>query len=138
MSKSTIWFGYLDAGEKSSPVAIDERLNTGNPHTLYVFNLSRGRILEYRRDIAEPKLRELHDDEQSVVGELKAAFEAARHEFRTRGARILNLPERDSGRAATQEPRLQDDEDADFDDFDIDLSADDVEEAEELDEVEEM
>lgn len=139
MSKSTIWYGYLDAGEKSSPVVIDERLNTGNPQTLYVFNLARGKILEYRRDIAEPKLRELKAAEQSVVSELKTAFDAARHEFRTRGARILNLPERGAAAASTAEPRLQEgeDEEMDFEDFDIDLVADD-EEVEELDEVEEM
>jgi hypothetical protein len=137
MSKSTIWYGYLDAGEKSSPVVIDERLNTGNPQTLYVFNLARGKILEYRRDIAEPKLRELKAAEQSVVSELKTAFDAARHEFRTRGARILNLPERGAAVASAAEPLRQEDEDLDFEDFDIDLVADD-EEAEELDDVEEM
>jgi hypothetical protein len=140
MSKSTVWFGYLDAGAKSSAVAIDERLNTGNPNTVYVFNLARGKILEYKREIAEEKLRDLEPDESSVLDELKAAFEAARRDFHTRGAQILNLPER--GQAANTPERSRDeddtvDEEAVFDDLDIDLEDAD-EDLDELDEVEEM
>ena len=47
------WFGFLDAGKSSSPVVQDSSLNTGNPATIYLFNLMRGRILEYRKDIVE-------------------------------------------------------------------------------------
>ena len=34
-------------------------MDTGNPKTLYLFNLIRGEILEYAREIVEDKLREL-------------------------------------------------------------------------------
>ena len=138
MSKSTIWYGYLEAGDKSTAVAIDERLNTGNPNTLYVFNLARGKILEYTREIAEAKLRELAAEEAALVAELKPAFDAARREFNTRGAQILNLPERGQTRPARDSTPEDDDpadEDSNFDDLDLDL---DEEDAEEYDEVEEM
>src|SRR3569623_949320 len=52
-------YGYLEAGNKSTAVVLDRTLNTGNPETLYLFNLARGEILEYSRKIVEPKLREL-------------------------------------------------------------------------------
>jgi len=58
-SKRGLWFGCLEAGNSSSPVIRDQHLETGNVKTLYIFNLARGRILEYQREIVEPKLRDL-------------------------------------------------------------------------------
>ena len=55
--KKNLWYGYLEAGANSSPVIRDDGLNTGNPKTVYLFNLARGCILEYSREIVEPKLR---------------------------------------------------------------------------------
>lgn len=98
MSDNTMWYGYLDAGERSSAVAMDSRLNTGDPTTVYIFNLQRGEILEYKRAIIEPKLRELKGKEQELEAELKNAFRKARSGFTPRGARIANVPEK--GRAA--------------------------------------
>ena len=59
------WCGFLDAGSKSSPVLLDHKLDTGNPKTVYMFNLKSERIIEYNRQIAEPKLRELKGNEAS-------------------------------------------------------------------------
>ena len=50
-SKASLWFGHLSAGARSSPVLRDARLDTGNPKTLYMFNLKRGEILEYAREV---------------------------------------------------------------------------------------
>ncbi len=61
--QETLWFGYLEAGKKSGPVVRDVTLGTGTETTFYLFSLNRGAILEYRRDIAEPKLRELTEEE---------------------------------------------------------------------------
>lgn len=57
-----LWFGFLEAGKSSSPVMRDAVFDTGNHETTYLFNLAKGRILEYRRDIVEQKLRELSLD----------------------------------------------------------------------------
>ena len=51
--KTPLWLGYLEAGKSASPVVRDSSLDTGNPATIYLFNLMRGRILEYRKDIVE-------------------------------------------------------------------------------------
>lgn len=139
MSKSTIWYGFLDAGAKSTAVVIDERLNTGNPNTIYVFNFARGKILEYKREIAETKLREFRAEESAVLQELQSAFDRARREFRTRGASILNLPERGNpkkARAKDEEMDIEDDDN--FDDFDLELGTTEDESVDELEEIEEM
>jgi hypothetical protein len=84
MAKNFIWCGYLEAGDKSTPVVIDDRLETGNPETMYLFNLKRNEILTYNRGIVQPKLRELRDDEAGVVQDLKNAFSKARRGFKIR------------------------------------------------------
>lgn len=76
-----IWYGFLEAGEKSSPVLVDKSLDTGNPNLIYIYNLSRDKIIEYRRDIVESKLRELRSDEAKVEKELATRYEAARQLF---------------------------------------------------------
>lgn len=92
MSDKHYWYGYLEAGEKSSPVLLDSRLDTGSADTMYLFNLKRGAILEYKRAIIEPKLRELTADEQAVGKELKAAYVDARSAFVPRGGKAVVIP----------------------------------------------
>jgi hypothetical protein len=84
MPKNFIWCGYLEAGDKSTPVILDQRMDTGNPETLYLFNLKRNEILTYNRGIVGPKLRELRDDEAAVVPELKGAYAKARRGLKLR------------------------------------------------------
>ncbi len=85
MSKDSLWFGYLEIGEKSSPVAQDPKLLTGKPDTIYLFNLQRNTIIEYKREIVESKLRPLNGNEAAVSKELKTAFTKAAKEFTPRG-----------------------------------------------------
>jgi hypothetical protein len=92
--RNSLWFGYLEANEKGSPVVRDTSMDTGTPATIYLFNLKKGRILEYRRDIVEPKLRELTNEETETVTELRKAFEKARNGFTPRAMRRLPSPPR--------------------------------------------
>jgi hypothetical protein len=90
-SKASLWYGYLNAGTRSSPVLRDARLDTGNTKTLYLFNLVRGEILEYAREIVERKLRELKPAESGFIAELDAGYKKARHNFKGHTASIHNL-----------------------------------------------
>jgi hypothetical protein len=81
-----LWVGFLDAGKRSSPVVRDPNLDTGNRQTIYLYNHSRGRILEYRKDIVEIKLRELTPDEQTMARELRDSFLKAQTDFTPRGS----------------------------------------------------
>ena len=80
MSKNETWYGFLQAGNKSSPVVRDARLETKNPKTIYLFNYVRGKFLEYSREIVEPKLQDLPADDK-LLKELKSAFRTARKIF---------------------------------------------------------
>jgi len=92
MNKKSLWFGYLNAGSKSSAIIKDPVLSTGNNKTLYLYTHTRGSILEYQREIVEPKLRELKEGEADV-GELKKAYKKARAGFEPKGGRVLRTAE---------------------------------------------
>jgi hypothetical protein len=109
--KNPLWYGYLEAGNRSSPVIRDERLDTGSTKTVFLFNLARGEILEYSRDVVEPKLRELKSSEAKSIKKLDAAYAEARRDFKDRRARPLNIPEK--GGAARRPVETQDDDEVD-------------------------
>jgi len=93
MNGKQLWYGYLDAGVKSSPVAIDPRLDTGNPKTQFIFNMARGEILEYSREIVTSKLRELRADEaDTLLKELQTAHQRAQAAFKGRPIRVSDRP----------------------------------------------
>lgn len=107
MSDKHYWYGYLEAGEKSSPVLQDHRLDTGSADTMYLYNHKRGEILEYKRAIIEPKLRALTPQEQELCRTLKSAYTEARAEFTPRGGKPVLIPAR-GGKptpAANDEPQ---------------------------------
>ncbi len=105
--KGPLWYGYLEAGAKSTPVVRDERLDTGNANTVFLFNLARQQILEYTREIVESKLRDLKAGEASV-DELSVAYGAARRSFKHPSARPLNIPERGTPAKADKPPSEND------------------------------
>ena len=115
---SPVWYGFLQAGDRSTPVIRDDRLDTGNHKTLYLFNLSRNLILEYSREVVEPKLRELKPDEATSIPELDAAYKKARRGFKDRGAGVRSILSRSSRAPASNEDEFKDipvDEDSDAD-----------------------
>jgi hypothetical protein len=122
---SPVWYGYLQAGDRSSPVIRDDRLDTGNRKTMYLFNLSRNSILEYSREVVEAKLRDLKPEESAIVAELDAAYKKARRSFKDRGAGIRSILNRSSKTPASNEDDFndiptEDDSDADWVDDDDD------------------
>ncbi len=92
-SKASVWHGYLMAGDRSSPVLRDTRLDTNNPKTFYMYNLKRGEILEYAREIVEKKLRELKPGESGFIAELDVGYKKARRTFKDRSAGSRNITE---------------------------------------------
>jgi hypothetical protein len=94
MAKTPIWCGHLEAGDRSSAVLRDERLETGNPKTIYLYNLARDEILQYSRELVEPKLRELRANETALAEELKEAYTKARRTFKFNPERVLTAPVR--------------------------------------------
>lgn len=79
MSAKDIWYGVLEAGEKSSPVVRDATLDASEGK-VWLYNHQRNQFVEYARAIVEPKLREL-TIEDIPQKELDAAFKTALHAF---------------------------------------------------------
>ena len=125
MSKNELWFGYLKAGEKSTPVVRDESLETKSKGTVYLYNHSKDAILEYSRDIVEPKLVEL-DEQIIAVKDLSNAFKEARKRFlSTTTIRRWEREIPDRAPVAVRESEPEEDDfadsyDSDFDDDDLD------------------
>jgi hypothetical protein len=119
--KASFWYGYLNAGTRSSPVLRDARLDTGNTKTFYLFNLVRGEILEYARDIVEKKLRELKPAESGFVADLDAGYKKARRNFKGRSAGISNITKRS---VAVIKEKVDDYDDSEIGVDDIDLFMD--------------
>lgn len=92
--KSAYWYGYLEAGPKSSLVARDPNLDTGNPQTIYLFNYNRDEIKEYRLDIVQPKLRELTAEENKEVKNIEKKFKTALGSFKGRTSIAASIPEK--------------------------------------------
>ncbi len=117
--RSSLWFGYLEAGEKTTPVVRDASLSTGNRATVYLFNFNKGRILEYRQDIVEPKLRELREEETAMVAPLRKAYKEVREGFEPKGVVRPPTPRKPKPRPEAEE------EDFVLDDGPLNLFVDD-------------
>lgn len=122
MSTDRFWFGFLDAGDRSTAVLRDDKISTGNPDTIYLFNLSRREIIEYKRSIVEPKLRELKNSEKALEEELTAGYAVVRANFKPKGNRPP-VPEKggrarpeaiDSGAEESEDMAAVADEDGDW------------------------
>jgi hypothetical protein len=79
MSSKDIWYGVLDAGEKTSPVVRDDTLDASQGK-VWLYNHLRNQFIEYAAAIVEPKLRELTTGDISQK-ELDEAFKTARQAF---------------------------------------------------------
>jgi len=79
MSSKEIWYGVLEAGEKTSPVVRDASIDAGH-NKIYLYNHVRNQFIEYAQAIVEPKLRELTEGDISRK-ELNKAFKAAYKSF---------------------------------------------------------
>jgi len=112
-TKSKLWCGFLEAGDKASPVVRDSTLDTGNPATVYLFNFKRSAILEYRKTIVEELLRELTKDEEPLAADLRKEYKRVRAGFTPRRERQLRPPTR--VRRAAQETEESGDDDFDDD-----------------------
>lgn len=103
-----LWYGYLQAGEKSTPVVRDESLDTGDRNTVYLFNFQRRQILEYRREIVEPKLRELTPEEAGAIDDLGLAYTEVRRDFVPKGGEAAKVVQRAAASKARKEAVVED------------------------------
>jgi hypothetical protein len=124
VGKSKLVYKYLDAGAKGSPVVIDPGLETFKEQTIYLYHHLRDEIIEYRRDIVEPKLRELTGAEIEMEDELEKDYKKARTTFKPRGANAPNVTKRETAAKAPvksiDEIEMDTDSGSDYDDEEFD------------------
>lgn len=108
MSKNSFWYGYLEAGEKSSAVLLDPGLDSGNRKTMLLFNLGRNQIIEYTRDIVAPKLRELSASESTLVSALESAYGPVRQNYTGTRRPVTAIPDSGPGPKASNEDDYED------------------------------
>ncbi len=127
MSKqNNVWYGFLEAGAKSSPVIRDDKLETGSSKTVYLFNLNQNKISEYSLQIVGSKLRELKKDEEHFIAELDKAFPKARTEFTNIKKRNFTLTPQPVTPKKAAAPVVEEEEEiAEFADDDGDWDIDD-------------
>ena len=80
MGTKDIWYGVLEAGEKTSPVVRDASLEASDTKRIWLYNHVKNKFVEYSLEIVEPKLRNLGNGDISV-DELDLAFKVARKKF---------------------------------------------------------
>jgi len=122
VAKSKLLYKYLDAGAKGSAVVIDTTLDTCKEQTIYLYHQLRDEIIEFRRDIVEPKLRELTGEDAGMEKALEEGYQKVRSTFMPRGGNALNIARHVPPVAApeklSEESELEDDADfnMEFDD----------------------
>ena len=102
-----LWCGFLEAGTKSSPILISSILETNSEKTVYMYNLSRDAIIEYQRQIVEPKIRELKAEEADLIEQLVSVYNAANKNFTANTRKPLIPPPSQSPKKAVTHPLVQ-------------------------------
>ena len=115
MNAKNVWYGVLDAGEKTSPVVRDATLDASQGK-VWLYNHVRNQFIEYARAIVEPKLRELTSEDIPQI-ELDEAYNAARQAFLS----SRNITTWSDTKPVAPRVKNQDEED----ELDIDISDDD-------------
>jgi len=126
MSKHKLWFGILEAGSKSSPVAIDRNMESSERNSIFIYNHNRKEILKYSRDVVESKLRELNAKEKDLETELKKGFSDSLKTFKYKIPKISETgtkgPAASKVSKPVEEPEVEisglDDDDDSWDDSD--------------------
>ena len=80
MGTKDIWYGVLEAGDKTSPVVRDMSLEVSDTKRVWLYNHVKNQFVEYSLEIVEPKLRNLGNGDISL-DELDQAFKSARKAF---------------------------------------------------------
>lgn len=105
MSKQKLWYGFLEAGSKSSPVVLDHTMDTGETNSVFIYNHNRQEILKYVRELVEPKLRELTATEKELESALKKGFSEAVKTLKYPLAKTFVSPAKAKPSPATSTPK---------------------------------
>lgn len=127
MKNKHLWVGYLTMPNNGKTlVASDARVETGKSKTVFLYNQERDKIVEYSRDIIEPKLQNAPAAEYDSK-KIAAAYKKALRNKLPNLYRIIFSPNSGVLTPAKKQPTetLSDDDDIKIDD-DFEIDDDDV------------
>jgi len=77
MKNKHLWVGYLTLPDKKKTlVASDKRVKTGKAKTIFLYNQARDQIIEYEREIIQPKLKNAPETDYDVA-KMTASYKKA-------------------------------------------------------------
>lgn len=91
MKDKNLWVGYLTLAAKEILVASDDRVDTGNHKTLFLYNRERNEIVEYSREIIEAKLMDAPIEDYNAK-EIAAAYQQALRKAKPNLYRVVFTP----------------------------------------------
>ncbi|MDH5179998.1 MAG: hypothetical protein OEY07_10045 [Gammaproteobacteria bacterium] len=126
MSDKHLWVGYLTLGGKQILVAGDDRVETRNHKTMYLYNQDRDAIVEYSKDVIQAKLADA-PAAGYVESEIADAYQRALSKAHPNLYRIIFKPGT-GGAVKTKQKKppipVDDNDDGMDDDIEIDESFD--------------
>lgn len=123
-SNNIFWFGYLETAMGKTLVVRNALVDSENKNTVFLYNSQRDALVEYSREIIEPKLVPANEGEY-VAADLEKAYKRALRQKRPNTYNLLyrSAKMKGSRTASNDEADIIDDE-VDMDDSD-DLISDD-------------
>lgn len=91
MKDNNLWVGYLTLANKKVLVASDDRVDTGNRKTIFLYNQERKEIVEYSREIIQDKLKDAPAGDYSDK-EIATAYQQALRKAKPNLYRVVFTP----------------------------------------------
>jgi hypothetical protein len=130
-SNKNFWFGYIDTVKGKTLVVRNSLVDSNHKNTIFLYNSQRDTLVEYSREIIEPKLIPANEGEFEAA-KLEKAYKRALREKRPNTYNLLYRTARmkSSPAASNDESELLDDDtdvdnNDDFNTNDFDRDSDD-------------
>ena len=91
MKDNSLWVGYLALANKKVLVASDDRVDTGNRKTIFLYNQERNEIVEYSREIIQDKLKDAPAEDYNDK-EIATAYQQALRKAKPNLYRVVFTP----------------------------------------------
>lgn len=120
-SNNVFWFGYLDSPKGKTLVVRNSLVDAENKKSIFLYNTQRDALVEYSREIIEPKLV-LANEGEYEADKLEKAYKRALREKRPNTYNLLYRTTRmkSSSSASNDESDMLDDDDVDMEEEDFD------------------
>lgn len=122
-ANTVFWFGYLETPNGKTMVVRNILVDAENKKSIFLYNTQRDALVEYSREIIEPKLLAADEGEYDA-DELEKAYKRALRKKRPNTYNLLYRSSRVSNNSSRA--TVNEDDDDDILDDEVDIDDDDV------------